>query len=208
MIDAFKALDKDKQQQILEAAFEEFTNEGYQKASTNKIIEKAGISKGLLFYYFKNKEGLKNYLTNYSIELIENEYINKISIKQTDFIEKLKELSKLKITVYQQNKYVFNYLTNIILKEDKDKYSKEIMQRMKNIQNHMNSYIYENNDHSHFRKDIPNDELMKIIRYCLAGCEHDYTYRAKNEFSSGLLEKMVHEFDDILNYLKQILYDN
>lgn len=46
-----KNIPKDKKEAILEAALEEFAIGGYENASTNKIVEKAGISKGLLFHY-------------------------------------------------------------------------------------------------------------------------------------------------------------
>lgn len=39
----------EKRLKILEAAMGEFTEKGYQAASTNKICEKAGVSKGLIF---------------------------------------------------------------------------------------------------------------------------------------------------------------
>ncbi|EMV4835388.1 helix-turn-helix transcriptional regulator, partial [Listeria monocytogenes] len=48
----------EKRLKILEAAMGEFTEKGYQAASTNKICEKAGVSKGLIFHYFGSKEKL------------------------------------------------------------------------------------------------------------------------------------------------------
>ncbi|MER2064628.1 MAG: helix-turn-helix domain-containing protein, partial [Alkalibacterium sp.] len=61
---AFLSLDKSKQEKILNAAFQEFSDKGYQQASTNRIAKQAGIGKGTLFYYFGNKEKLFQYLIN------------------------------------------------------------------------------------------------------------------------------------------------
>ena len=47
---------EEKKQKIYQAALEEFVEHGYQNASTNRITQRAGISKGLLFHYFKNKK--------------------------------------------------------------------------------------------------------------------------------------------------------
>jgi AcrR family transcriptional regulator len=54
----FDNLDDEEQKNILRNAGEEFADNGYAQASLNAIIEKAGISKGSLYYYFENKEDL------------------------------------------------------------------------------------------------------------------------------------------------------
>jgi TetR/AcrR family transcriptional regulator, transcriptional repressor for nem operon len=43
---------------ILNAAFEEFSLNGFQGGSLNHIAEKSGATKGALFHYFKNKAEL------------------------------------------------------------------------------------------------------------------------------------------------------
>ena len=54
----FNNLDADKQASILNAAFEAFSEHGFEDASYNLIIERAGISKGAMYYYFDDKEDL------------------------------------------------------------------------------------------------------------------------------------------------------
>ena len=43
---------------ILQAALEEFAHEGVAGARTDEIARNAGVNKALLYYYFKDKEGL------------------------------------------------------------------------------------------------------------------------------------------------------
>src|SRR5215471_19267779 len=43
---------------ILKAALEEFSHEGAAGARTDEIARSAGVNKALLYYYFKDKEGL------------------------------------------------------------------------------------------------------------------------------------------------------
>src|SRR5229473_7837798 len=43
---------------ILQAALEEFAHEGPSGARTDEIARRAGVNKALLYYYFKDKEGL------------------------------------------------------------------------------------------------------------------------------------------------------
>lgn len=51
-------LDDAKRARLMEAAVEEFTERGLEAASYNKIIERSGLSKGTVYYYFDNKEAL------------------------------------------------------------------------------------------------------------------------------------------------------
>lgn len=48
----------EKQQNILKAALKLFASEGYASTSTSKVAREAGVSEGLIFRHFKNKEGL------------------------------------------------------------------------------------------------------------------------------------------------------
>ena len=57
----FDKLDEDKRLKILSSAIEEFALRGMEGASLNRIIRRAEISKGAMYYYFEDKQDL--YLT-------------------------------------------------------------------------------------------------------------------------------------------------
>ncbi len=48
----------EKQERILQSALELFSKEGYRSTSTSKVAKLAGVSEGLIFRHFENKEGL------------------------------------------------------------------------------------------------------------------------------------------------------
>ena len=48
----------EKQERILQAALQLFAKEGFHATSTNKVAKSAGVSEGLIFRHFGNKEGL------------------------------------------------------------------------------------------------------------------------------------------------------
>ncbi len=54
----FDKLDPDRKRSILAAAGEEFAENGFDGASYNRIIERCGISKGAMYYYFADKDDL------------------------------------------------------------------------------------------------------------------------------------------------------
>jgi AcrR family transcriptional regulator len=47
-----------KRDTILQAALQLFSERGFNATSTSKVAQKAGVSEGLIFRHFKNKEGL------------------------------------------------------------------------------------------------------------------------------------------------------
>ncbi|HET7631625.1 MAG TPA: TetR/AcrR family transcriptional regulator [Gemmatimonadaceae bacterium] len=56
--DRFDNLDPEKQHRLFEAAADEFSSHGFEGASLNRIIDRAGMSKGSLYYYFNDKSDL------------------------------------------------------------------------------------------------------------------------------------------------------
>lgn len=49
---------EERRNEILGAALEVFIEKGYDKASMDDIVRASGLSKGTLYWYFKNKEAL------------------------------------------------------------------------------------------------------------------------------------------------------
>ena len=62
MNDKFFSLPEEKQQRIINAGFRIFSQNSYRKSPVSEIADAAGISKSLLFYYFKNKRELYVFL--------------------------------------------------------------------------------------------------------------------------------------------------
>lgn len=58
----------EKQEKILTAALKLFATEGYASTSTAKVARTAGVSEGLIFRHFRNKEGLLNAIMEQSRE--------------------------------------------------------------------------------------------------------------------------------------------
>jgi len=48
----------ERPKEILEAAFEEFSRNGYAATTLDQVAERAGVTKGTIYVYFENKEHL------------------------------------------------------------------------------------------------------------------------------------------------------
>lgn len=85
--EAFFKLDESKKKKILEAIKNEFESNGFEKASVNKIVENAGISKGSFWFYFENKEEAINFIIESYIEIEKTEALKLIKEKNGDIFE-------------------------------------------------------------------------------------------------------------------------
>ena len=79
MYETFEKLPERKKEQIIQVCIEEFAQNGYENTSTNTIVKRLGISKGVLFLYFKNKKNLYMYIITYLTKLLTDEFFERIS---------------------------------------------------------------------------------------------------------------------------------
>ncbi|MGG3890901.1 TetR/AcrR family transcriptional regulator [Metabacillus fastidiosus] len=94
---AFEKLSEEKRLLIINVCVQEFAQNGYEKTSTDIITTKAGISKGILFHYFKNKKNLYLYIVDYVVKFLTEKTLQTVKeVKSTDFFDRIKEIVLLK----------------------------------------------------------------------------------------------------------------
>ncbi|KKB34073.1 TetR/AcrR family transcriptional regulator [Bacillus thermotolerans] len=97
MYEAFEKQPQAKKELILQVAVEEFAEKGYDKASTDVITQRAGISKGILFHYFKSKKNLYVYVVSHLLDILSKQVAEAIQhTRADDFFERIKEIVRLK----------------------------------------------------------------------------------------------------------------
>ncbi len=92
----FEKLDPDKQEEILAAAAEEFASRGFEAASLNRIAERAGTSKGALYYYFEDKADLLATTARQAVRrvLAATDFPPLESLTKEDYWERVREASR------------------------------------------------------------------------------------------------------------------
>ena len=70
--DEICTLENNARERLLETATELFAEKGYAGASVREIVEKAGVSKPVLYYYFKSKEGLFYAILEWAVDVQQN----------------------------------------------------------------------------------------------------------------------------------------
>ena len=96
-------MDELKREKLISAALEEFAISGLENASYNRIIERSGLSKGSVYYYFDNKDSLLSMV----LEQISTGFINSMSSFE---LPTSKEEYWQKF--YEYNQKAFSYFIN------------------------------------------------------------------------------------------------
>jgi len=199
-------LEPEKRKKILDAAYQEFTQHGYEYASTNRIVKKANIAKGMLFYYFNSKKELFHYLISSGIDYMLNEYFNKIDERETDFIEKYRQMARIKMESYIENPHIFHFLGTVYVNE-LDKLPDELKKRLFDVRNLAYTKTFDNIDKSLFREDMDPDDVIKLIYLTLLGYEKQLVERLKNQDMANMdYTSYWEEYDKILDLLKKVYY--
>ena len=74
---ALNAPENNARQRLLEAATELFAEKGYAGTSVRAIVDRVGVSKPVLYYYFKSKEGLFYAILEWAAD-VQQEILNEI----------------------------------------------------------------------------------------------------------------------------------
>lgn len=80
---------EDRPQEITEAAFDAFAEKGYASTRVDEVASRAGVSKGLLYLYFKTKEELfKAVVKNVVVRRVDalTAIVEKTELSSEDFI--------------------------------------------------------------------------------------------------------------------------
>lgn len=203
---AFMKLDLDKQKNIIEAAMREFAENGYEKASTNRIVKEAGIGKGTLFYYFKNKEDLYHYVLNACLDNVFDELLAKVDTTETDFIERLKQIAQVKAAYHLEYPYDLSLLGSAFLQDDAP-IPEDARQKYEKMIRLQETMIYDNIDHSVFRSDLDPEKAFRLIQWTLYGYQEELTQRLKQQDLSSIdLTPYWEEFYGYIDELKKVFY--
>ncbi|GAB2323845.1 TetR/AcrR family transcriptional regulator [Alkalibacterium sp. m-11] len=210
MSDVFKSLEKAKQDRILNACYKEFTEKGFDQASTNTIAKEAGIGKGTLFYYFKSKEALFYTLIEEAFLIAENLLLHQIDFSETDFFERLKQTTRLKWDVYEEQPHALGFLASVFIHADKYDLPVELSGKRAEAEQIWGTVLTKNIEFTKFREDVPHETSFNFIRWTVEGYRAELEQRVKSqnfdEWDNAAFSPYYDEFNTYLDTLKIIYY--
>lgn len=207
MRDILNKIPEDKRDKIIYSAIQEFANKGYENASTNKIVEAAGISKGILFHYFKNKKGLYIFLIKYTIPLLYDEFFKIAEINEDDIFERLIKWNIVKFNLMEKYPDIFKLLTDAFL-DTPSEVKDELMPILLEYQKFGYDAVFKDIDLSNFKNEFEVKDMLQIISWVFEGYANQYIKEHKNEKGTIALDKniIINDMKKISNILKNGMY--
>ncbi|WP_097004951.1 TetR/AcrR family transcriptional regulator [Lacrimispora amygdalina] len=146
-------LENEKVLRIVNCGFEVFAKNNFEKASTNLIVEKAEISRGLLYHYFKSKSELYEFLLYFSGKQVLSNIVDSVDWSNTDFLLRIRQALVSKIDTLAKYPYLYEFC---------DKYARDYAEELKQklIPGIQKRIFEENLDFSQLRKEV-DPEMMK-----------------------------------------------
>ncbi len=190
----FFGLNSDKRQNILTAGISEFADYGYENSSTNRIVKKAGISKGSLFKYFPTKEDFYFFvLDEITAELISS-LEKKINTLSPDLFQRIIEYAVLEFSWYILYPEKSKMIVRAFTRSDTDIYRKTVL-KYGDREQELYYWFLQDIDTTQFRWD--RQKTIDIIKWLLKGFNDD--------FLTGIQKQACSDFDMIeKEYVKDL----
>lgn len=207
MSSVFESLPEEKQRKILDSALEEFATHGYAGASTNRIVEKAEISKGILFHYFKTKKSLYLYVLRSCADYLAKQYEGIGATLARDVFDRLQQVMVFKLQLMEQYPQEHELLEKALTEKAEDIRS-EFGVIIAESQSKGSSMLFDDMDVSRFRPDVDIQKAIEVISWTLDN--FGKKYMAENTNATGRIivdrEKLLRGMNEYVDLLKKGLY--
>lgn len=202
MTSLFQQLASEKKNNIINAALNAFAKNGYEKASTNNIVQAASISKGSLYNYFGTKKGLYVYLVEMSAEIIEKIY-DLVDLEETDIFVKIEAIGLAKLNIQREYPSVFDFLYSMA-KEEAAAVVEMNQAKIQEIYSDGFQKIYENVDYNLFKEGVNPEKAIEILNWTMTGFGERAI--ATVEFTDELHDDYLKEWTEYSSILRQAFY--
>lgn len=197
----FEHLPEERQRSIVNAGVEMFGRYDYKNASTDAIARKAGISKSLLFFYFKNKKTLYLYLTEHLMDKMADIVVDEQFHEIDDFFELLIYAARKKGTALVKFPYAMEFSIRAFYPDHKD--IKDTMDGWTQNQIDLTFETYfKHVRFDRFREDIDPRHIMDMMIWMADG----YLHQQRSLQRPIDIDAMMEEFHEWCILLKAYAY--
>ena len=191
-------IDPEKKARILNSAFEEFGKNGFENASTNAIVERAGISKGLLFHYFGSKQSLYDALKQFAMEYIITLLEAGIDWQQSDLLLRVQQIAQLKLTAMEQYPHIYDFLKADLQDFPAAERQNQLPDRALCL---VRRAYTENIDYTLFRPDIEVQKAVEILQWTVEGAASRLVKEKDMD-----IQQITAAFGEYIPLLRKLLY--
>jgi TetR/AcrR family transcriptional regulator len=207
MTDPYKEIPEEKREKILQAAIREFAEKGYEKASTNRIVQNADISKGLLFHYFGNKKNLFLATFDHCMHKVVKAVLPETAKLSRDLFERLLEMGRVKFQLFLKHPLEYQFFMEAFNDVPPD-VADEVRKRHERMADRSLPQALDGLDVSRFREDVDPGKAIPLILTALEAVGQQWIKRLQAEPDRGLalLPELMKEMEELVEILKHGVY--
>jgi len=205
---AFQNINEEKRKKIIAACLEEFASKGYEKASTNSMVKKAEISKGLLFHYFGSKKNIYLYLLDLAMDSFLSKFYSYYTKPNSDIFERVMQRGIIKMKISNEEPLMSKLVMEAFIDTPQDM-EEEIAVRYKKLYSENMPIVSQDVDYSLFREDIDTSKAMEFMMLCFDALYNKYTNKFKGKalaLSNEEIDDMVKEYYEYMDMMKFGMY--
>lgn len=159
MYETFENLPESKKDNILQVCIEEFARNGYENTSTNTIVKRLGISKGVLFLYFKSKANLYLYIVKHLIKLLNDEFFERISFQDNgESLDIFDHLGEFYNILMEEKPFVLKFMLDAFLNPPLD-----LSELIEYEHNYAHIQVMERVNISNMREDVDPQMVLNLL---------------------------------------------
>lgn len=161
MNEKFYELSTEKQHRIKHAGYKTFGENTYKKASMKQLADEAGISKALVFHYFKNKMTLYKWLFNEVLkELNAMESVDLSSSR--DFFEMIYEVSTNRLEMMEEYQVMYSFIIRVF-NDSMDEGHESVYQHILTLTERRKQMVLAKIDMNRFKSSLDVPMLYDLI---------------------------------------------
>lgn len=206
---AFERLTEERKERIIRACMEVFAEKGYVSASTNDIVKRAGISKGILFHYFGSKKNLYLYILDKAIDTalkkIKADYIE----VPADPFERIAKIGMLKLKLALQEPLLYKIIFSAFINTP-DSIKEDAMEKYRKLYGIAMQMFYDGLDLSKIRTGIDPGKAIEVIMLFIEALQSKYFKEWENTPADRALksmDKLMEETGVYMDILKKGIYE-
>lgn len=150
-----------KQEQILDQAMVEFTQKGFDQASTNSISKAAKLSKGLIFHYYPSKEDLFAATIEEALRRLNEDIEHSLVYQSDDLFERFSELMAYKTLMLLHPDPAVTFITTLSLDAD-HRLRDQVRTMQERFNGRLFQQLFDGLDLTGYRTDFSVHEMMEV----------------------------------------------
>jgi len=200
----FNSLPQERQDLIRNSAMVEFGEGTFKKTSADAIAKRAGVSKALLFHYFKDKRELYLYLFQYAIdqcmEIFNRHMLKAAYFGETDFFRTLEIGQKVKMDLVRRHPGLFRFVMRAYYEAD-SVLTPKLRRKLDDVLRDTTESFLSRMDLYKFKDGVDPKVLTRLLTLAAEGMLAETRACTAEE-----IEKLFQEYQKYADMLRRNLY--